>query len=42
MRRRSRRWVTQAEAAEMVQEPELRALLLGFVPPEVLRADEAF
>jgi 8-oxo-dGTP pyrophosphatase MutT (NUDIX family) len=42
MRRRTRRWVTPAEAAEMVQEPELRALLLGFVPPEVLRADEAF
>jgi 8-oxo-dGTP pyrophosphatase MutT (NUDIX family) len=33
MRQRERRWFTPAEAAEAVDEPELRLLILAFVPP---------
>lgn len=32
-RERERRWVGQADAAAMVQEPDLARLILGFVPP---------
>lgn len=32
MTQRERRWMTPAEAAAAVDEPELKALILGFVP----------
>ena len=31
-RQRERRWVSRAEAADMVDEPELRALIALFLP----------
>lgn len=36
MRRRTRRWMSPAEAAELVGEPELKHLLETFTPPEAV------
>lgn len=34
MAQRERRWMTPADAAAAVDEPELKALILGFSPPD--------
>ena len=39
--KRTLRWMTPAEAAERVREPELRALLAGLEPPQPTKAPPA-